>query len=210
MAIQVSGTEVISNSRALNNIASVDATTAAAIAAGGVGGGYWTNIAEVTLGVSSVSAIDITLPTGYDVHKIDIVLPRPSSGVLKTLFQLRNSGGTAQNFAYGVQNLALTNHEANHSTNATDMEITALYGNNAADFNFQSIEILDANSSSIKTKWHMAGHNFGASYWNYFFADLGGGGQLSAATTSSARFYYSGTNFGTATGLYYRIYGHAY
>lgn len=38
MAIQVNGTEVISNSRALNNIASVDATTAAAITAAGVGG----------------------------------------------------------------------------------------------------------------------------------------------------------------------------
>ena len=37
MAIQVNGTEVVSNSRALNNIASIDATTAAAIGAGGVG-----------------------------------------------------------------------------------------------------------------------------------------------------------------------------
>jgi hypothetical protein len=42
MAIQVSGTEVISNARALNNIASVDATTAASITAAGVGGGTWT------------------------------------------------------------------------------------------------------------------------------------------------------------------------
>ena len=43
MAIQVSGTEVISNSRALNNIASIDATTAASITAAGVGGsgGIW-------------------------------------------------------------------------------------------------------------------------------------------------------------------------
>lgn len=38
MAIQVSGTEVISNARALNNIASVDATTKASIEAAGVGG----------------------------------------------------------------------------------------------------------------------------------------------------------------------------
>lgn len=39
MAIKVSGTEVISDSRALNNIASIDATTAASINAAGVGGG---------------------------------------------------------------------------------------------------------------------------------------------------------------------------
>lgn len=37
MAIQVNGTEVISNSRALKNIASVDATTVAAMSAAGVG-----------------------------------------------------------------------------------------------------------------------------------------------------------------------------
>tara|TARA_R110000803_G_scaffold2143_1_gene7181 strand:- start:295 stop:1290 length:996 start_codon:yes stop_codon:yes gene_type:complete len=37
MAIQVSGTQVIGNSRELTNIASIDATTAAAIGAGGVG-----------------------------------------------------------------------------------------------------------------------------------------------------------------------------
>jgi len=45
MAIQVSGTEVISNSRALNNIASVDATTAASITAAGVGGGGFEPVA---------------------------------------------------------------------------------------------------------------------------------------------------------------------
>lgn len=39
MAIQVNGTQVIGNSRELTNIASVDATTAAAIGAAGVGGG---------------------------------------------------------------------------------------------------------------------------------------------------------------------------
>lgn len=39
MAIQVNGTTVIDNSRNLNNIVSVDATTAAAIGAAGVGGG---------------------------------------------------------------------------------------------------------------------------------------------------------------------------
>jgi hypothetical protein len=39
MAIQVNGTEVISNSRALNNIASADATTVATLNSAGVGGG---------------------------------------------------------------------------------------------------------------------------------------------------------------------------
>ena len=55
MAIQVSGTQVIGNSRELTNIASVDATTAAAIEAAGIGGGggfpIWdpTSTPDVTL-----------------------------------------------------------------------------------------------------------------------------------------------------------------
>ena len=39
MAIQVNGTTVVSDSRGLNNIASIDSTTVSALAAAGVGGG---------------------------------------------------------------------------------------------------------------------------------------------------------------------------
>ena len=49
MAIQVNGTQVIGNSRELTNIASVDATTAAAIGAAGVGGGSNTFTAAQTI-----------------------------------------------------------------------------------------------------------------------------------------------------------------
>ena len=67
MAIQVSGTEVISNARALNNIASVDATTAAAISAGGVGGGTWTALQSVTVG--NLSAGSYSSLVGYTSNK---------------------------------------------------------------------------------------------------------------------------------------------
>ena len=43
MAIKVNGTTVINDSRALTNIASVDATTATAITAAGVGGAFDTS-----------------------------------------------------------------------------------------------------------------------------------------------------------------------
>ena len=55
MAIHVSGTEVISNSRALNNIASVDATTVAALGAAGVGGA---NFSDTTVLNSSFNTWD--------------------------------------------------------------------------------------------------------------------------------------------------------
>jgi len=60
MAIQVSGTEVISNARALTNVASIDATTAASITAGGVGG----SPAAGTLGGVVLSKY-ATYPSGY-------------------------------------------------------------------------------------------------------------------------------------------------
>jgi len=57
MAIKVNGTTVINDSRALQNVASVDATTAAAISAAGVGGGAGTLEAWVNFNGKSSGAI---------------------------------------------------------------------------------------------------------------------------------------------------------
>ena len=82
MAIKVNGTTVINDSRALTNVASVDATTATAIGAAGVGG------ATVYLGETTLSSntlyLDITLATGYRIHIIEckfaVVQPSPDGG----------------------------------------------------------------------------------------------------------------------------------
>ena len=71
MAIQVSGTEVISNSRALNNIASVDATTATAIGAAGVGGS--TVYLGETLITSNISYVQYNFPAGYQRFVFQII-----------------------------------------------------------------------------------------------------------------------------------------
>ena len=63
MAIQVNGTEVISNSRALNNIASVDATTVAALGSAGVGGGK-NNVSSLLVAASET----FTVPFDCDMH----------------------------------------------------------------------------------------------------------------------------------------------
>jgi len=71
MAIQVNGTEVISNSRALKNIASVDATSAAAMTAAGVGAApakTWEYIGAINYGNRS-NGVNVsqywTLPSKY-------------------------------------------------------------------------------------------------------------------------------------------------
>ena len=63
MAIKVNGTTVINDSRALTNIASVDATTATAIGNAGVGGSL-VFISETSI-TSTVAYIEYTFPSGY-------------------------------------------------------------------------------------------------------------------------------------------------
>ena len=77
MAIQVSGTEVISNARALNNIASIDATTAASFAAGGVGGSTVKLVDNVEL-TNTPSTIEIPFSATYSMYKIIVSNVRSS------------------------------------------------------------------------------------------------------------------------------------
>ena len=72
MAIQVSGTQVIGNSRELTNIASVDATTATAIGAAGVGGAHTLIQGETAFTTGQTVEFDISTG-GYEVYYIDII-----------------------------------------------------------------------------------------------------------------------------------------
>jgi len=73
MAIKVSGTTVIDDSRQLTNIASVDATTVAALGTSGVGGGLlkelytttFSNVASVTVTPTNIGS---TTYEEYEVH----------------------------------------------------------------------------------------------------------------------------------------------
>jgi len=67
MAIKVSGTEVISDSRGLNNIASVDATTVASLSAAGVGGG---GTAEFTAAEAITAGDAVALDSNGQVAKV--------------------------------------------------------------------------------------------------------------------------------------------
>ena len=59
MAIKVGGTEVVDNNRQLKNIASVDATTVAALGTAGVGGGPYEVISDTMH--TNVSWVDISI-----------------------------------------------------------------------------------------------------------------------------------------------------
>lgn len=99
MAIQVNGTEVVSNSRALNNIASVDATTAASITAAGVGGpslASWTDLAN-----SYTFSFTNTFPNGYDtgVLNASTILSGLPSGWKYLMIMLKTTMTTTADYA---------------------------------------------------------------------------------------------------------------
>ena len=98
MAIQISGTQVISNSRGLTNIASVDATTVATLNAGGVGGGgvlpYWDPAA--TPNVNFTSSGTWTKPTLDDDTYVIFYMVGGGSGAGKYFgLPTGNEGGRA-------------------------------------------------------------------------------------------------------------------
>ena len=71
MAIKVNGTTVINDSRALTNIASLDATTVAAIGAAGVGGAT-SLITDWTTVSTNASYLEISLTGDYDAITIEL------------------------------------------------------------------------------------------------------------------------------------------
>lgn len=100
MAIKVSGTEVISDSRALNNIASIDATTATAITAGGVGGGDFVLLNSGTL--DGVTALDLTTPTTYKNYKLILAGAVEMAGTRRAeVYGTYNGSTYTGNWAWG-------------------------------------------------------------------------------------------------------------
>lgn len=94
MAIKVNGTTVINDSRALQNIASVDATTVTALENAGVGGGAFTEITALT-SFSNVSSLTLTLSTAYSVHLIYFFdVDHNDGGDEDFQMRLGNSSGT--------------------------------------------------------------------------------------------------------------------
>ena len=210
MAIKVNGTTVINDSRQLQNVASVDATTVAALGAAGVGGGHWENLSEVTLGGSVVSAVDITLPTGYDYHKVEFNFPMPDGGSYKEpRMRLLNSGGTAQDANWAV--FYSYNNGNRSQQNNSSIQLIPYTGGYSVSYFFGTITIRDARSTSHKTSFQAS--DMGA--YTSFFAERMTGtttGMLEGTTeVTTLRLEYDGTaNIGTGSGFYYRLYGHTY
>lgn len=100
MAIQVNGTTVIDNSRALTNISSVDSSVVSAMSSAGVGGATslitnWTNIPTTT-------NFTLSLSSSYDIIRIyfNLVGTDNQATYLDLFFRLQYSGGTETGYDY--------------------------------------------------------------------------------------------------------------
>lgn len=172
---------------------------------------HWTSLSEVTLGGSAVSAIDITLPSGYDAYKIQFNIPTPTATSGSAQIRFLN-GGTTQNFSY-TGFYTLSGGDRNQTETTTTLTLGpnvggALPGSIPTYF-AGTIEIFDAQDSGIKTSF-IGQQGAGTQQFSEAMALLNSGYQNTAATTSQIRFQFDGQNMRTGSGFYYRLYGHAY
>ena len=176
--------------------------------------GYWTNLAEVTLGGSQVSAIDITLPTGYDELKLEIIFPRPIGSTGKDVeMQILDSSNSGQSFSYNTTHFKsdTINYSRDYGQSATELVLSETYGANNLDRLHYSFVFADTSSTTLGTRYQAQAF-FERNSQAHGYNILSGAYQYnSTAASSKLRFKLAGsTTFNTGTGLYYRLYGHTY
>ena len=142
MAIKVNGTTVIDDSRNLVNIAS------------GAGGGFWKFISETNV-TSSVSQVEISLPTGYDVYRLIIKDPffnRATGTYVNGQCYLSTNNGSSYSTQYyrqdGSSRSSITWYE-NFKPDATNQSTSKLH----AYFDFH-LKMNDSNGPFIMTAFN--------------------------------------------------------
>ena len=114
MAIKVNGTTVINDSRQLQNVASVDATTVAAMGAAGVGGAM--SLISTTAISANVTTLDVTFPPGYKEYIVEFPRIYGTTGNVYPLIvrHLDGSGNViAANDSYATKAAAISSSKEN-------------------------------------------------------------------------------------------------
>jgi len=206
MAIQVSGTEVISNARALTNVASIDATTAAAISAGGVGGGIWSEESVTTISSGSTTVNNLVIPaTGSMCMIILEGIVYGNTGYRNQKIRLSTDGGSS----YWSSNGHYKRYDGG-SKDAMDYK-ESTQNTNTAYASYSSLILQGLPSGQYSTavwSWGMQWATTGGSPNSYF--EAGGyytaGSYLSATTARPDRFQLTSNMASTYTAGTVRVY----
>ena len=213
MAIKVNGTTVINDSRQLQNVASVDATTVAALGAAGVGGGLEEVISTHTVS-SAVSTFDISWNnTGYALIKLELINMLPSV-LSKPRMRFSGDGGSTYYSTDHVNYAGWWNGSSNNTQTQSgfqgDFDISARYTTNFQQYTRTSgygghylNGSITMMSPGDTTKWtsfqaHMsaAPQSPNANQWQ-----VTAGGKIGPdnTQTNGARYYYDSGNVAAGT-----------
>ena len=156
MAIKVNGTTVINDSRALNNIASIDTATKNAMTAGGVGG--LTTLVAEDASMGTGSSLSFTLGDYQIQHfYFDGFFKHSSAGGARQLIRLSDSSGT---LITGGEYMAI-GRWGDYQSNITYDNYLLFNGddinNSGENTRFFSLKITvrDAYSSTKRTNWEI-------------------------------------------------------
>jgi len=160
MAIKINGTTVINDSRALSNIASVDATTVAAMGAAGVGGGL--KLLQNYTTTSNATYFDIDFPTGYDWFKIIVSELRVTDSQYSGTFQarLKDSGGnliTSSSYMYHYMHLS---DPSGSNSNRITLELRAFISGSTNGAQLV-MDVYKPRDSNYTTRVEAASHCYG-------------------------------------------------
>ena len=155
MAIQVSGTTVINDSRQLQNIASLDSTTSSTIAAAAGGGGLTELLVDNQALATNTYAVDIDIGSiasdYYDRYIISLTDIRPTTDYVYPRMRVKNLYGfivgTPSNYySYGLHNVN------DQHTRTLNSYVALQYNQNASGNRFNMIlDLWYPYSSTRKT-----------------------------------------------------------
>lgn len=207
MAIQVNGTTVIDNSRALTNISSLDSTTTATI--GAAAGGGMELLSETTLG-SATSSFDISFTSGYrgfiiQAENIEVNRNDYSS---EAIVRLTNTSGTAYTGGSDYTYVKIEGEPS--SSQAGELWFgrpkMVLSGNNNPGHWY--ITVWNPRNSGWKTYVTMQDMTWGTFQTGYGAAGWSGAYQGYKSTASDdGRIRFAAENYSFNSGLKYQVWG---
>ena len=180
MAIKVNGTTVINDSRALSNIASVDATTVAALGAAGVGGGKNNVLNELF-----VSSGSYTVPFDCDLYVLAC-----GAGGGGAACQTGSNGGSGRATGGAAGGLAIRVFTGVSSGDVVSMTIGAKGENGQLP-----------NTSGAVTSNGSSGGNTSVTYSGTTLTGNGGGGGTAAANSTDLTSNGGGSASGGTTNI---------
>ena len=145
MAIKVNGTTVINDSRQLQNVASVDATTVAAMGAAGVGGETTLLVDNANI-TSGTSYVEVSFTGGYQRYIVTLQWKRKSGYYgLYTAAQYTDSSGNLINTSNSHYVMFTNSNQTEHNGNYAYLNYSSL------EFNFLNLDVRNPYEANLKT-----------------------------------------------------------